>query len=65
MLGSAATLGWAVTLLIVASVAALLGFGGTATAAVGAAKLVFFVAIILFAKSAIVDLVSERVPTVP
>lgn len=38
---------WAVVFLIVALVAAVLGFGGIAGTAVGAAKLLFFVAIIL------------------
>lgn len=38
---------WAVVFLIVALVAAILGFGGIAGTAVGAAKLLFFVAIIL------------------
>ena len=42
-------LGWAVTFLVVALVAALLGFGGIAGTAMEAAKLVFFVAIVLFA----------------
>jgi uncharacterized membrane protein YtjA (UPF0391 family) len=37
-----------VTLLIVALIAAVLGFGGIATAAVGIAKTVFFVALLLF-----------------
>ena len=37
-----------VTLLIVALIAALLGFGGIAGTAVGMAKIVFFVAIVLF-----------------
>ena len=37
-----------VTLLIIALIAALLGFGGIAVAAVGLAKIVFFVAIVLF-----------------
>ena len=63
-MGSAATLGWAITFLVVALIAALFGFGGTAAAAVGAAKLVFFVAIILFAKSAIAGLVHGDPPTV-
>ena len=53
MLGSAATAGWAVTFLIVASIAAVLGFGGIASLAVGAAKPAFVVAIVLFAKSAL------------
>jgi uncharacterized membrane protein YtjA (UPF0391 family) len=58
-------LGWAVTFLIVALVAAVLGFGGIAGVAVEAAKLVFFVAVILFAISAVVGLVRGRAPTVP
>ncbi len=57
-------MGWAVTFLIVALIAAVLGFGGIAGIAVEAAKLVFFVAIILFAKSAIVALVHGRSPTI-
>jgi uncharacterized membrane protein YtjA (UPF0391 family) len=42
-----------VTLLIIALIAAVLGFGGIAGAAVGIAKIVFFVALILFLVSAI------------
>ena len=45
-------LGWALTFLIVALVAAILGFGGIAGAAVSIAKIIFFVAIVLFAISA-------------
>ncbi len=58
-------LGWAVTFLIVALVAAVLGFGGIAGTAIEAAKIVFFVAVILFAISALVGLVRGRSPTVP
>jgi uncharacterized membrane protein YtjA (UPF0391 family) len=58
-------LGWAVTFLIVALIAALLGFGGIAGVAVEAAKIVFFVAIVLFAISLIAGLVRGRTPTVP
>jgi uncharacterized membrane protein YtjA (UPF0391 family) len=42
-----------VTLLIIALVAAVLGFGGIAMAAVGIAKIVFFVALLLFVVAAI------------
>ena len=56
-------LGWAVTFLVVALVAALLGFGGIAVTAMEAAKLVFFVAIVLFAISAVVGLMRGRSPT--
>jgi len=51
---------WAVTFLIIALVAAVLGFGGVAGVAVEAAKLIFFVAVILFAISAVVGLVRGR-----
>jgi len=56
-------LGWAVTFLVVALVAALLGFGGIAGTAMEAAKLAFFVAIVLFAISAVVGLMRGRSPT--
>ena len=56
-------LGWAVTFLVVALVAALLGFGGISGTAMEAAKLVFFVAIVLFAISAVVGLMRGRSPT--
>ncbi len=56
-------IGWAVTFLVVALVAALLGFGGIAGTAMEAAKLVFFVAIVLFAISAVIGLMRGRSPT--
>jgi uncharacterized membrane protein YtjA (UPF0391 family) len=37
-----------ITLLIIAIIAAILGFGGIAGAEVGIAKIVFFVALVLF-----------------
>jgi uncharacterized membrane protein YtjA (UPF0391 family) len=40
--------GLVVTLLIIALIASILGFGGIAGAAVGIAKIVFFVALVLF-----------------
>ena len=52
--------GWALFFLVVALIAAVLGFGGIAGTAVGIAKLIFFVALILFAISAVVHLVSGR-----
>ncbi len=51
-------------LLVVALVAALFGFGGIAGTAIEAAKLVFFVAIVLFAISAVVGLMRGRAPRV-
>ena len=56
-------LGWPVAFLIIALIAALLGFGGIAGVAIEAAKIVFFVAIVLFAISLIAGLVRGR--TVP
>jgi len=57
--------GWALTFLIVALIAAVLGFGGIATFAVDIAKIIFFIAIVLFVVSAIVGLVRGRSPTAP
>ena len=56
--------GWAITFLIIALVAALLGFGGIAGFAMEAAKLIFFVAIMLFLIAVIAGLVRGR-RTVP
>jgi uncharacterized membrane protein YtjA (UPF0391 family) len=58
-------LGWAITFLIVALVAAVLGFGGIAAFAVDIARIIFFVAIILFVISALVTLIILRSPTLP
>jgi uncharacterized membrane protein YtjA (UPF0391 family) len=55
-------LGWAVTFLLIALIAAFLGFGGIAIVSIELAKIVFFVAIILFAISAIVGLLRGREP---
>jgi uncharacterized membrane protein YtjA (UPF0391 family) len=63
--GALIMLGWALTFLIVALIAAVLGFGGIAGFAVEIAKIIFFVAIILFVISAVVGLVRGRSPTVP
>lgn len=52
--------GWALTFLVVALVAAVLGFGGIAGAAVSIAKIIFFIAIVLFAISIIAHLVRGR-----
>jgi uncharacterized membrane protein YtjA (UPF0391 family) len=58
-------LGWALTFLIVALIAAVLGFGGIAGFAVEIAKIIFFVAILLFVISAIFGLARGRSPTAP
>ena len=39
---------WAITFLVIALIAAVLGFGGIAGTAVGIAKLLFFIFLVLF-----------------
>ncbi|HTS38973.1 MAG TPA: DUF1328 domain-containing protein [Xanthobacteraceae bacterium] len=56
---------WAIAFLIIALVAAVLGFGGIAGVAIDIAKLIFYVAIVLFAIAAVVALMQGRTPTVP
>ena len=58
-------LGWALLFLVVALIAAVLGFGGIAGFAVEIAKIIFFVAIVLFLISAVVALVRGRTARVP
>jgi uncharacterized membrane protein YtjA (UPF0391 family) len=58
-------LSWAITFLIVALIAAVLGFGGIAGVAIELAKIVFYVAIILFLISAVVGIVRGRTPNAP
>jgi uncharacterized membrane protein YtjA (UPF0391 family) len=56
-------LGWALTFLVVALVAAVLGFGGIAGLSIEIARIIFFVAIVLFLISAVVGLLRGRSPT--
>ena len=58
-------IGWALTFLVIALIAALLGFGGIAGFAMEAAKIIFFVAIILFLIAAVVGIFRGRRPTLP
>ena len=53
-------LGWVVTFLVVALIAGVLGFGGIAGASIEIAKIIFFVAIVLFLVSAVLSLVRGR-----
>jgi uncharacterized membrane protein YtjA (UPF0391 family) len=46
--GGTAMLTWAVVFLIIALVAAVFGFGGIASAAVGIAKVLFFLFLVVF-----------------
>jgi uncharacterized membrane protein YtjA (UPF0391 family) len=58
-------LGLAVTFLIVALVAGVLGFGGIAIISIEMAKIIFFVAIILFLVSVIIGFVRGRSSPLP
>ena len=53
-------LSWVVTFLIVALIAGILGFGGVAGASIEIAKIIFFVALVLFLVSAVVGLARGR-----
>jgi uncharacterized membrane protein YtjA (UPF0391 family) len=53
-------LGWVVTFLIVALIAGVLGFGGVAGASIEIAKIIFFIAVVLFLISAVVGLARGR-----
>jgi uncharacterized membrane protein YtjA (UPF0391 family) len=58
-------LNWALTFLVVALIAAVLGFGGIAGSAVEIAKLIFYVFIALFLISAVMSVVNGRSPPLP
>ena len=51
---------WALLFLLIALIAAALGFGGIATAAAGVAKVLFFIAIGIFAVTLALGLVATR-----
>ena len=53
-------LGWALTFLVIALISAVLGFGGIAGTAIEIAKIIFFVAIILFVVSAVLGMLRGR-----
>jgi len=53
-------LGWVVTFLIIALIAGVLGFGGVAGASVEIAKIIFFIAVVLFLVSALVGVARGR-----
>jgi uncharacterized membrane protein YtjA (UPF0391 family) len=53
-------LSWVVTFLIIALIAGILGFGGIAGASVEIAKIIFFIAVVLFLVSAVVGLARGR-----
>jgi uncharacterized membrane protein YtjA (UPF0391 family) len=53
-------LSWVVTFLVIALIAGVLGFGGIAGASVEIAKIIFFIAVVLFLVSAVVGLARGR-----
>ncbi len=53
-------LSWVLTFLIIALIAGVLGFGGIAGASVEIAKIIFFVALVLFLISAVVGVTRGR-----
>lgn len=53
-------LGWALTFLVVALIAGVLGFTSVAGAAMGIAKILFFVFLVLFVVSLVLHLMRGR-----
>jgi uncharacterized membrane protein YtjA (UPF0391 family) len=53
-------LGWVVTFLIIALIAGILGFGGIAGASIEIAKIIFFIAVVLFLVSAVIGVSRRR-----
>ena len=57
-------LGWAITFLVLALIAGVLGFGGVAAVSVEIAQLLFIVILALFVISAIVGALRGKAPPV-
>ncbi|WP_033068884.1 DUF1328 domain-containing protein [Thalassospira australica] len=57
-------IGWAIFCLVLALIAAVLGFGGLAGTFVGIAKILFFVFLVLFVVSLLVNAFRGRRPPV-
>ena len=53
-------LNWALTFLIIALIAAVFGFGGVASAAVGFAQICFVVFLLLFLASSLAHIIRRR-----
>jgi uncharacterized membrane protein YtjA (UPF0391 family) len=58
--GEFTMLGWALTFLVIALIAAALGFGGVAGAAAGIAKIIFFVFLVLLLVSLVMHVSRGR-----
>jgi uncharacterized membrane protein YtjA (UPF0391 family) len=54
--------GWVVTFLVIGLIAAILGFGGIAGASFAAAKIIFFIALILLLISIVFGTMGGRRP---
>jgi uncharacterized membrane protein YtjA (UPF0391 family) len=59
-MGGTSMLYWAVVFLIIALVAAVFGFGGIASAAVGIAKVLFFIFVVIFIVLLVLGLMRRR-----
>jgi len=57
-----AMLGWALTFLVIALIAAALGFGGVAGAAAGIAKIIFFIFLVLLVVSLVMHFARGAAP---
>jgi uncharacterized membrane protein YtjA (UPF0391 family) len=57
-----AMLGWVLTFLVVALIAGVLGFGGIAGASIEIAKVIFFIAVVLFLISVVIGAFRGRSP---
>jgi uncharacterized membrane protein YtjA (UPF0391 family) len=55
-------LGWALTFLVIALIAAALGFGEVAGAAAGIAKIIFFIFLVLLVVSLVMHFVRGTAP---
>ena len=55
-------LGWALTFLVVALIAAVFGFGGIASASAGIAQILFFVFLLLFVIALVARAVKGKPP---
>jgi len=53
-------LSWVVTFLVIALIAGILGFGGVAGASIEIAKIIFFIAVVLFIVSAVIGVARGR-----
>jgi uncharacterized membrane protein YtjA (UPF0391 family) len=58
-------LGWALTFLVIALIAGVLGFGGVAVASVEIAKVLFFIFLVVFLVTLLIHLMRGRTPPVP